>query len=144
MIYAMLILVAIIAVMLGTTTLIPTDFIIVGFIASGIMIGFSYSISKNIFFPITIVTGYNLIVIFTRIGEIDSVSIIDTIIKSLFDSLYIVFIVIWVVVFLQYIESYLKKQKEEKDQSKPTITKFLVGSIIAGTLYGLMMVIQII
>lgn len=142
-IYGVLIVTGIFAVMLFTTTFLENESLLVGFIIGGILIGISLSITRNIFFPIGIIMIYNLTLVFL-INALDNISLellFTTITRSIADGLFISFVVYWVVITSQFILKFIKKLETPSDEPV-TIKKFLLGSVIAGTLYGIFMVIQ--
>lgn len=118
------------------------EFLFIGFIAGGILIGISLSLTRNIFFPIGVILVYNLTITIQRglIFGTSATEIFETVIRSIGDALFIVFVVYWVVIFSQYILATIKRLSTPKDEPV-TMTKFIIGSIVAGFLYGTMMVI---
>ena len=143
LIYGILIVTGIFAVMIFTTTFLENELFLVGFITGGILIGISLSITRNIFFPIAIILIYNLTVLFSN-NTLDNISLellFTTIARSIADGLFISFVVYWVVITSQFILKFIKKLETPSDEPI-TIKKFLLGSVIAGTLYGVLMVIQ--
>jgi len=130
-------------IMLISATFLSDELLLIGFISAGIIIGISLSLTKNIFFPILVVLSYNLTVIFFRntFSSINLIDVFETIFRSIGDALFIVFVLYWVVIFSQYILAYFKNIRIKDEPI--TMNKFLLGSIVSGFLYGLMMVIQI-
>lgn len=131
-------------IMLVSVTFLENESLIIGFIASGILIGISLTITKNIFFPIGIILIYNLTITFQRTEMFGfTTDLFETIIRSIGDALFIVFVVYWVVICSQYVLAKIKRLSNPKDEPVTT-NKFILGSIIAGFLYGTFMVIQMV
>lgn len=141
--FGLLTLMMIYALMLTTSTFLENELLLVGFIGGGILIGVSLSLTKNIFFPIGIILIYNLSLTFLN-NPLDNISIellFTTIVRGIGDALFISFVVYWVVFTSQFVLKFIKKLESPADEPI-TNKKFLLGSIIAGTLYGILMMIQ--
>lgn len=138
----LMIIVAVFFTMFFSVTFLENELLFIGFIASGILIGLSLSLTKNIFFPIGIIIIYNLIItIQSALTPITPTEIFVSIFRSTGDALFIAFVVYWVVVLSQSVLIYLKKLEKQSDEPI-TMNKFIIGSIVSGFLYGLMMMIQ--
>lgn len=150
-IYGILTLVGIFALMIFSSMFLENEFLLVSFIGGGILIGVSLSLTKNIFFPIGIILIYNLSLTVIQ-GNVESFSgttyelfmglnIFPVIFRSIGDALFISFVVYYVVFTSQFVLKLIKKLETQADEPI-TNKKFLLGSIIAGSLYGIMMMIQ--
>jgi len=113
--------------------------IMIGFINAGFLIGVSLTKTKNILFPIGIMLIYNITVVIAR-GLTESSSYFETGLRSVGDALYIAFIVYWTVLVMQYMLSKFKKQKTLQEEPITTL-KFIIGSVVAGHVYGILMLI---
>lgn len=129
--------------MLASVIFLQEYYLLVGFIVGGILIGLSLSFTKNIFFPIGIIIAYNLVLTFSNnpFGLVSAELLFTTISRGIADALFVCFIVYWVVCSCQYIIAGFKKFEKVSDEL-PTMKKFIFGSIIAGFIYGVLMVIQ--
>ena len=112
----------------------------IGFIDAGFLVGVSLAKTKNILFPIGILLIYNMTIMIVR-GLTEPSSYFETGLRSVGDALYIAFIVYWTVLVTQYLLSKLKKQKTLQEEPITTL-KFMIGSVIAGHVYGILMLIQ--
>jgi hypothetical protein len=112
----------------------------IGFINMGFLIGVSLTKTKNILFPIGIMLIYNMTVIIAR-GLTDPSSYFETGLRSVGDALYIAFIIYWTVLATQYILSKIKKQETLQEEPITTL-KFIIGSVVAGHVYGILMLIE--
>lgn len=123
------------------TSQIP-DLFVFGIMLSGFLTGLSLSFTKNIFFPIGIIVSYNLIVISVRSQLILDYYLLATIFESIIHALFLALIIYWTVILSQYILAIFKKLDKVTDEPI-TSTKFVIGSIVGGVLYGLIVVIRI-
>ena len=142
-IFGILTVVGIFALMIFSSTFLENELLLVGFIGGGILIGVSLSLTRNIFFPIGIILTYNLTLTFLN-NPLDNISIellFTTIVRGIGDALFISFVVYWVVFTSQFVLKFIKKL-EILNEEPITNKKFLLGSIIAGSLYGILMMIQ--
>lgn len=141
--FGFVVVVSVFLIMIATTTFLENEFLVIGFIGGGVLIGLSLSLTKNIFFPMGVILVYNLAItlqIGQMFGGTPATVIFETVIRSIGDALFIAFVVYWVVIFSQHILATIKKLSTPKDEPVTT-TKFIIGSIVAGSLYGIMMVI---
>lgn len=129
--------------MLASTTFLENELLLLGFIGSGIMVGLSLTLTKNIFFPIGIILIYNLTVTIQQslLEHISSITLFETIFRSIGDALFIVFVIYYIVTLSQYILAKIKRLENPKDEPVTT-NKFILGSIVSGFLYGIFMVIS--
>ncbi len=150
-IFGMLTVVGIFELMIFSSMFLENELLLVGLIGGGILIGVSLSLTKNILFPIGIILIYNLSLTVIQ-GNIQSftgttyelfmgLNILQVIFRSIGDGLFISFVVYWVVFMSQSVLKFIKKL-ETVDDEPVTNKKFLLGSIIAGSLYGILMMIQ--
>jgi len=142
-IYTIPLLLGIFVLMLASTTFLENELLLLGFIGSGIMVGLSLTLTKNIFFPIGIILIYNLTVTIQQslIEHISSITLFETIFRSIGDALFIVFVIYYIVTLSQYILAKIKRLQNPKDEPVTT-NKFILGSIVSGFLYGIFMVIS--
>jgi len=142
-IYTIPLLLGIFVLMLASTTFLENELLLLGFIGSGIMVGLSLTLTKNIFFPIGIILIYNLTVTIQQslLEHISSITLFETIFRSIGDALFIVFVIYYIVTLSQYILAKIKRLENPKDEPVTT-NKFILGSIVSGFLYGIFMVIS--
>ncbi len=139
-IYTIPLLWGIFTLMLVSRLFLDNELLLLGFIGSGILVGLSLTLTKNIFFPIGIVLFYNLTIEIEQsiIEPVLVTSLFETSLRSIGDALYIVFVVYWVVTFAQFFSAKIKKLEHIKDEPI-TNNKFIIGSIVSGILYGVIM-----
>lgn len=138
--YGIIVFTSVLGIMLLTTSSEFEDALFFGSIFAGIMVGISLSLTKNIFFPIIIITSYNLLILSFQI-EVSAIDVVTTIGWGIAYGLYISFVIYWVISSSQLILAKIKKLEHIQDEPI-TNKKFIFGSIIAGTLFGLLMVVS--
>lgn len=138
-IYGFTCFVGVFAIMLIAVNLLEGSLLLIGFIIGGILIGLSLTFTKNIFFPIAIILSYNFSIVFIN-DPIHIELVFTTVTKGIGDALFLSFVVYWIVAISQYIISWFKKIKTSEEPI--TTKKFILGSVIAGFIYGILMIIQ--
>ena len=124
----------------------PDIFRIIGLIMSGIIIGFSFALTRNIIVPLLIIVGYNSIVSALQISVIPYSSIDMTDIVIWFgEGLFVVFVILWCAFVSRKIhEKFNESIKELSIIEGLTFHKMLIGSVVAGVLFGIFMVIRVV